>query len=92
VPAEQLGCVFGRGGKGIPKRSGNEKKFSFPHGLATDTALADDACIRTVQELLGHRDVNTTTIYTQVLNRGRPALAGPSTHSEPIVEVLCRSV
>jgi site-specific recombinase XerD len=26
--------------------------------------------IRTVQELLGHRDVATTMIYTHVLNRG----------------------
>jgi len=26
--------------------------------------------IRTVQELLGHRDVRTTVIYTQVLQRG----------------------
>ena len=26
--------------------------------------------IRTVQELLGHRDVTTTMIYTHVLNRG----------------------
>ncbi len=26
--------------------------------------------IRTVQELLGHRDVGTTMIYTHVLNRG----------------------
>ena len=26
--------------------------------------------IRTIQELIGHRDVNTTMIYTHVLNRG----------------------
>jgi site-specific recombinase XerD len=26
--------------------------------------------IRTIQELMGHRDVNTTMIYTHVLNRG----------------------
>ena len=26
--------------------------------------------IRTVQKLLGHRDVSTTTIYVHVLNRG----------------------
>ncbi len=30
--------------------------------------------IRTVQELLGHKDVKTTMIYTHVLNRGPKAV------------------
>jgi integron integrase len=34
--------------------------------------------IRTVQELLGHRDVNTTMIYTHVLNRGGRAVQSPA--------------
>ena len=33
--------------------------------------------IRTVQELLGHRDVKTTMIYTQVLNRGGHGVQSP---------------
>ena len=34
--------------------------------------------IRTVQELLGHRDVRTTMIYTHVLNRGGRGVESPA--------------
>jgi site-specific recombinase XerD len=34
--------------------------------------------IRTVQELLGHRDVRTTMIYTHVLNRGGKGVYSPA--------------
>ncbi len=36
----------------------------------TSSSLEDGYHIRTVQELLGHKDVKTTMIYTHVLNRG----------------------
>ena len=70
---------FWPGGLSLLNRSGIDASQLPEAGKITDPYLLErDQDFRAIQELLGHKDIKATMIYTHELNRGPSWLRSPA--------------
>jgi len=60
---------------GSPKLS---QRTVFAASQIPDASVGNDYNIRTIQDLLGHKSVETTMVYTHVMNKGGLGVKSPA--------------